>query len=520
VTAGGLATALLYLRVSKEEMAREGMSLEAQLAECRRYAARQGWVLGGEYTDVMKGTRDDRPDYQALLADVREQRAQGRPVVVVVAALDRLGRKLLERVRCREELKALGVPVHSVREGGEVSDLVANVLASVAQEEVRRLGERVRAVNQHAAASGWTKVGRVTWGYRWRDATPAERGQGAPKKVLALDPETATYALEAYQRVGDGASVRATLRWVQGLPAAARGGKRLNHRSLRMILSSPTYVACNRGPDGELVPGRWPALVDRATWDRVQARIADHARVPHQASGRYLATGLLRCPKCGSRMHGVKNTHMTVYRCSGILVAERAAIETNCLYSATAAAVDALLLAAAGALAEVAASEDKTVRAAMQAAWRRRQIPPDDGAAVWVRQLERERDRARDRLKNAALRLVDGELDKAGYDLVRDQAQADLDAAEAAIAGTASAAPVEILPPLEQVLAEVGGWVAVVGGADVGRQRSVLGALLEQVVPVRVGYGKYAVRTTWTPLGAALNAVAEALERPALLRVG
>ena len=41
--------------------------------------------------------------------------------------------------------RALGVPVHSVREGGEVSDLVANILASVAEEESRALGERVAA---------------------------------------------------------------------------------------------------------------------------------------------------------------------------------------------------------------------------------------------------------------------------------------------------------------------------------------------------------------------------------------
>jgi DNA invertase Pin-like site-specific DNA recombinase len=40
----------------------------------------------------MGGDRDERPRYQALLADVRRLRSQGRPVVVVVASLDRLGR--------------------------------------------------------------------------------------------------------------------------------------------------------------------------------------------------------------------------------------------------------------------------------------------------------------------------------------------------------------------------------------------------------------------------------------------
>src|SRR2546428_13776336 len=89
----GLATALSYTRVSEEDMAREGLSLPVQLAECRRYAAHKGWVLGAEYQDVMRGTRDDRPDYQALLAEVRGLRARGQAAVVVVAALDRFRRR-------------------------------------------------------------------------------------------------------------------------------------------------------------------------------------------------------------------------------------------------------------------------------------------------------------------------------------------------------------------------------------------------------------------------------------------
>ena len=56
---------------------------------------------------------------------MRRLRAEKRPVAVVVAALDRFGRHLLERVRCREELKSLGVETHSGREGGAVSDLIA-----------------------------------------------------------------------------------------------------------------------------------------------------------------------------------------------------------------------------------------------------------------------------------------------------------------------------------------------------------------------------------------------------------
>src|ERR671912_2609901 len=185
--ATSIPTALIYTRVSSEEQAREGVSLDAQLTECRRYATQQGWMLGQEFQDVLSGKRDDRPAYQALLAEVRRLRADDQPVAVVVFRLDRLGRRILERVRCREELKSLGVPVHSVREGGEVSDLVANILASVAEEESRALGERVAASIQHIRANGWYPPGQAPWGYRLRSATADERSQGAPASVLEPD---------------------------------------------------------------------------------------------------------------------------------------------------------------------------------------------------------------------------------------------------------------------------------------------------------------------------------------------
>src|SRR5215216_7973229 len=218
-----ITTALIYTRVSSEEQAREGVSLDAQLTESRRYAAQHGWMLGQEFQDVLSGKGDDRPAYQALLGDVRRLRAEGRSVVVVVFRLDRLGRRILERVRCREELKALGVPVHSVREGGEVSDLVANILASVAEEESRSLGERVAAAKQRLTSNGWYITGQVPWGYRMRPATAQERAQGSPMTVLEPNPGEVPWVQEAFRRAGEGQTLRAVHRWVASLPSEVRG---------------------------------------------------------------------------------------------------------------------------------------------------------------------------------------------------------------------------------------------------------------------------------------------------------
>src|SRR5262249_27398874 len=156
---------------------REGLSLDSQLARCRLYAAGKGWSLGAEFQDVMTGKKDSRPEYQAMLEEARRLRGEGRGVAIVAAALDRLGRRTLEQLARREEMKALGVSLHSLREGGEVSDLVATILAGVAQDEIARLSWRVSDAKQHALAGGWRPGGVPAWGYRNRPATAAERAQ-------------------------------------------------------------------------------------------------------------------------------------------------------------------------------------------------------------------------------------------------------------------------------------------------------------------------------------------------------
>lgn len=298
-------TAIVYTRVSTEEQARDGLSLATQLAECRRYAVGRGWLLGAEYRDVLPGSRDDRPGYQAMLAAARTLRAQGHPLAVVVAALDRIGRRLVERVRCREELAALGVAMHSVREGGEINDLVANVLAAVAEEETRRHGERARAVFAFVGANGWSVGGLCAWGYRRRTATAAERALGAPRSVLEPDPEAAPYVRELFERAAAGEPMQRLALWAARLPEAARAGRRLAQPHLIEAVRRPVYAGRpGKGhPDVLARPrGRWPALVPDETWRRANRRLR-----PYRPAGRrrrYLLSGVARCWRCGAPATG------------------------------------------------------------------------------------------------------------------------------------------------------------------------------------------------------------------------
>jgi DNA invertase Pin-like site-specific DNA recombinase len=170
--------AFLYRRVSTEDQGNDGLSLSNQARVGRAHVAAREMRLFGEYQDVQSGRRDDRVDYQRMLRDLRGKILEGYRCVVVVAVLDRLGRRLAERVRAWDELKAAGAAFHAVDKGGEVDELTYNLLSSVAQEESRRTSRRVRDVIAHVEALGWHPVGRARWGYRWRRVAQQHRALG------------------------------------------------------------------------------------------------------------------------------------------------------------------------------------------------------------------------------------------------------------------------------------------------------------------------------------------------------
>jgi hypothetical protein len=95
--------AMLYLRVSTDEQTVDNQRLALQ-----REAERRGWQLQAEYADNgisgAKG-RKDRPQLDAMLHDA----TRGKFDVVMVWALDRLGRSLRDLIDTLQELEAAKV---------------------------------------------------------------------------------------------------------------------------------------------------------------------------------------------------------------------------------------------------------------------------------------------------------------------------------------------------------------------------------------------------------------------------
>jgi site-specific DNA recombinase len=306
-----LVRCAVYTRKSTEEgLDQEFNSLDAQRDAGEAYVRSQsgeGWVaLPDRYDDGgFTGGNTDRPGLRRLMADVEA----GRVDCVVVYKVDRLSRSLLDFAQLMQRFEARGVPFVSVTQqfntASSMGRLVLNVLLSFAQFEREIVGERTRDKIAATRRKGIWAGGRPVLGY--------DREPGGRRLVInAAEAERVRDIFGLYQRHGSllpvvkelGRRGWTTKRWVDKA-GRATGGKPFTRTSLYRLLTNALYAGRVRYK-ADVFPGEHPALLDPATFDRVQDRLRSNGT---QAAGpgspdKYgaLLKGLLRCGPCRAAM--------------------------------------------------------------------------------------------------------------------------------------------------------------------------------------------------------------------------
>lgn len=156
-----------YCRVSTEQQATDGASLEAQKAQLTAYASAFGYELVGFEVDAGASAKSlDRPALKSALARLEAGEADG----LLVVKLDRLSRRLRDMVELVDTYFQSRFSLLSVNEsidtGTPTGRLILNVLASVAEWEREAAAERTRAVMDHMKAQGKFTGGWPPFGWR------------------------------------------------------------------------------------------------------------------------------------------------------------------------------------------------------------------------------------------------------------------------------------------------------------------------------------------------------------------
>lgn len=182
---------IVYLRVSTNDQAENGVGLDAQLDACQTYADRAGMELGRVFKDEGVSGGKELEDRPALLEAIS---TMSRGNTLIVAKRDRLGRDLIAVAMIERAVIRKGARIVSAAgEGTEGNDpsniLMRRMIDAFAEYERLIIGARTKAALRIKIQRG-ERVGQIRYGYRLAEdgkkLIPEPKEQAIIKQVRKL----------------------------------------------------------------------------------------------------------------------------------------------------------------------------------------------------------------------------------------------------------------------------------------------------------------------------------------------
>ena len=284
-----------------------------------------GWKYAGVYADeALTGTKDDRPEFQRMLADCRK----GKIDMVITKSISRFARNTVTLLNAVRELKSIGIDVffeeeniHSLSSDGE---LMLTIFASYAQEESRSVSDNQKWRIRKGYANGELLNWHIMFGYRI-----------SKKDGIQINTEQAKVVKEIFRRIIRGDSLNSIILWlnhnnIQGVLGGKWNTKRLralieNEKVTGNALMQKSYVVnhltkeCVKN-NGELpkyyMEDSHPAIIDQKTFDEAQEALRLLSKEPGKSKwSRHDFSGMILCPHCKKNYNHVTTNHTSGWVC-------------------------------------------------------------------------------------------------------------------------------------------------------------------------------------------------------------
>jgi DNA invertase Pin-like site-specific DNA recombinase len=159
-----------YVRVSTEEQALSGVSLDAQEQRIRAYCHAKDWTLTEVVRDEGLSAKNlKRPGLQCILERVPRRNGKRGFDSIVVVKLDRFTRSVGDLAYLNKLFETNKVSFVSIQESVDTSTasgkLFHNIIASLSEWERGVISERTRDALHHKRSKG-ERAGEVPFGYQ------------------------------------------------------------------------------------------------------------------------------------------------------------------------------------------------------------------------------------------------------------------------------------------------------------------------------------------------------------------
>ncbi len=328
----------LYTRVSTEDQAREGFSLEVQRTYLLQYAKNFGWdvfcSMSGRdvyMDDGYSGGNMDRPALQRLLFDARNKQFD----LVLVYKQDRLSRRLKDLLGLLEEIDSLGVGYKSATEPFDTTSsagkMAIQMLGSCAEFERNRLVERVFPGMVVGVKRGhWQGARYAPYGYRYNKEA----------KKLEVHPDEAKIVKEIFSMYINGKSTSQIAGHYYMLGIPSRQGGKFYTKFISDILKNKVYLGMlvwnkrrydtkTKTKNGEgkgycyikndpskiiEVPNTHEPIISQREFDEASTLLKRNRTngIVRFRNNVYHLSGILKCNECGGNYRGM--THIVNHR--------------------------------------------------------------------------------------------------------------------------------------------------------------------------------------------------------------
>ena len=297
-----------YARVSsgKDAMLH---SLSAQVSYYSNFIQNHGgWEYAGVYADeALTGTKDNRENFQRLLADCRN----GKIDMILTKSVSRFARNTLTLLETVRELKSLGVDVYfeeqNIHTASSEGELMLTIIASYAQEESLSASENQK----------WRVRQQFQNGKPWRGFMMGYRYDGEKYVIVPEEAEVVRYIFRDYL---DGKGIAAIMKRLNEEGILTQQGFTWHQSAVSRILRNYAYTGnlllqtkfrenhltkrtlVNHGelPQYHAENTHEP-IIDIGTYNLVQLEMARRAErfAKPQTKAKYPFTGLITCAGCG-----------------------------------------------------------------------------------------------------------------------------------------------------------------------------------------------------------------------------
>lgn len=318
----------IYARVSTEDQAREGMSIDTQLDKLTAYAKLQGWDNIVPFVDEGESAKDmNRPAMKRLIELVKK----GKVARVITMTVDRLSRNLLDMLNfielCETHHAAYVCISLNFDTSTPIGRMVLQILAAFAEFERAMIASRVKVNMAQIVSKKKRYLAVPPFGYQFDS-----------EGRLVIVPEEAEWIRKAADMFIAGHGYRAIAVFLTNSGVRTRKNKPWSSSTVRGMLTNELYVGkviWNRRYYDKKGRMKWrddsnwvvaenahEPILTEDQWNEIQKRITRKMPRGGEKQMKHRLSGLLVCGHCGYKMvarrYGTKgpNKGRTIFVCS------------------------------------------------------------------------------------------------------------------------------------------------------------------------------------------------------------